>query len=501
MKMAREATCKRPMDQALDLVGTALRKETVKPAQAGVYRSRLHPSIMRWTFFAIDLICASSIGLMTLYIEHAAILDISLRTALPYMLFPVAAMLGLSLSGTYGLSFSRSIDQHLVRALNGAGTGLLILAFLLWSFSSAPKKYIAPLFLIWAAIGGIHMIYILLMKRLFQKGHLSEKVIVIGATEKAQTLITHNRHSGELSVLGVFDDRAERSPSLVENVPVLGKLDDLMVWDRLPEVDRIIVTITSDARDRVRDVIDRLRVLPHRVVLMFDLSGLTPEAAEMSSIGTSPAAYVSGKPANIKKVLAKRITDIAFGIALLVLFSPIMLIVSALIKIEDGGPVFFRQLRHGFNNELIRVWKFRSMRPDNRAADQMAAQTQQNDPRVTKIGRFIRATSLDELPQLFNVIIGNMSLVGPRPHAVGMTAESTMVHEIVGGYAHRHRSKPGLTGWAQINGSRGPVHSHQEVKERVRLDMEYLERSSFLFDIVIMLKTAPCLLGDYKRAR
>lgn len=491
----------RPLEQTDILNGTAFCKEDAKTNYAGVYKSRLHPSIARWFVFALDLCVASLVGVVTLYYEHASVLDISLRTALPYMLFPIAAMLGLSLSGAYGLSFSRSINQHLVRALNGVGAGLMVLAATLWSLSSAPHKYIAPLFLIWAAIGGVHMTYVLLMKHLFKLGHLSEKVVVIGATEKAQKLITNNRFSGDLRVLGVFDDRAERSPHIIENVPVLGKLDDLMVWDRLPEVDRIVVTITSDARDRVREVIDRLRVLPHRIVLMFDLSSFSPETSEISSIGASPAAYVSGRPTNLKKLIIKRVTDLSFGFGLLVLFSPLMLVIAALIKLEDGGPVFFRQLRHGFNNELIRVWKFRSMTPDEKATERMSSQTQENDPRVTKIGDLIRRTSLDELPQLFNVILGNMSLVGPRPHAVGMTAESTMVHEIVGGYAHRHRSKPGLTGWAQINGSRGPVHTHNEVKERVRLDMEYLERSSFFFDIAIMLKTAPCLLGDYSRAR
>ena len=124
-----------------------------------------------------------------------------------------------------------------------------------------------------------------------------------------------------------------------------------------------------------------------------------------------------------------------------------------------------------------------------------------NDPRVTKVGSFIRKTSLDELPQLLNVIAGEMSLVGPRPHAIGMTTEEDEVQTIVGDYAHRHRVKPGITGWAQINGSRGPVHTKTEVRDRVRLDMEYVNRSSFWFDLYIMLMTAPCLLGDARRDR
>ena len=467
----------------------------------GSYKSPLPPNLLRWGVFATDLICVGLIAMIALMNQHVTLLDTSLRTALPYMLFPVAAIMGVSLSGAYGLSFSKSIDQHLVRALNGVGAGLLTLAVILWSASSAPAKYIPPIALTWATIGIIHIIYVMIMKLLFRAGHLSEKVIVIGATDKAETLITQNRFSGEMRVLGVFDDRAKRTPDLLENVPVLGGLDDLMVWDRLPEIDRIIVTISSDARERVKELIDRLRVLPHRIVLMLDLTSFSPEETEMASIGQNPAAYISGRPVNWQRLFVKRISDIVFGIGMLIAFSPLMLLTAILIKCEDGGPVFFRQLRHGFNNELIRVWKFRSMRPDDKSAEKITSQTQKNDQRVTKIGNFIRKTSIDELPQLFNVLAGSMSLVGSRPHPIGMTAESTMVHEVVSEYAHRHRAKPGITGWAQINGSRGPVNTHEDVRERVRLDIEYLKRSSFFLDVYIMLKTAPCLLGDHKKDR
>lgn len=474
---------------------------TPQSANPGSYKSPLPPSLLRWGVFTVDMIMSTLVALISLYTFQSSILDVSLRTALPYMLFPVAVMLGLSFFGTYGLSFSRAINLHVVRALNGAGTGLFVLAFVLWTLSSEPMKYYLPLLLIWLAVGGVHIVYVILMKSLFRAGHLSEKVVIIGATQQAEAMITQNRYSGDLSVLGVFDDRAARTPNLVENVPVLGGINDLMVWDRLPEVDRIIVTISSDARDRVVDLINQLRVLPNRVVLMLDLASFEPEDTKMVNIGAKPAAYVSGSPVDMKRVFVKRITDIIFGFGLLVAFTPVMLVTALLIKLEDGGPVFFRQLRHGFNNELIRVWKFRSMRPDKAAADKIKQQTVKNDPRVTRIGRFIRKTSIDELPQLFNVLAGNMSLVGSRPHPVGMTAESTIVHEIVAEYAHRHRAKPGLTGWAQINGSRGPVHTHAEVRERVQLDMEYLKRSSFFFDLYIMIMTAPCLLGDVKKDR
>jgi lipopolysaccharide/colanic/teichoic acid biosynthesis glycosyltransferase len=167
---------------------------------------------------------------------------------------------------------------------------------------------------------------------------------------------------------------------------------------------------------------------------------------------------------------------------------------------DSPGPVFFRQRRHGFNNEEITVWKFRSMRvemADAKAARQISA----DDDRVTKVGKFIRKTSLDELPQIFNVLTGEMSLVGPRPHAIGMKTGDVESAQLVREYAHRHRMKPGMTGWAAIHGSRGPVDTPELVRERVALDVHYIERQSFWLDLYIMAMTIPCLLGDKDAVR
>jgi len=192
--------------------------------------------------------------------------------------------------------------------------------------------------------------------------------------------------------------------------------------------------------------------------------------------------------------------DISIASLALIGLSPILLIIAAMIKKGSPGPILFKQPRHGFNNRVFDVYKFRSMRND--AADLEAAQqTVAGDSRITKVGRFIRKTSIDELPQLINVIRGEMSLVGPRPHAVGMRTGEVESYKLVEEYAHRHKVKPGMTGWAQINGSRGPLHSEADVERRVRLDMEYIERSGAIFDLMIMVKTLPCLLGDSENIR
>lgn len=185
---------------------------------------------------------------------------------------------------------------------------------------------------------------------------------------------------------------------------------------------------------------------------------------------------------------AKRIEDVVVASLALVVASPVLLLTALAIKWESKGPVLFKQKRAGFNNNLIEVWKFRSMRVEG--TDLHASrQTSKDDPRVTRVGRFIRRTSIDELPQFWNVLQGTMSVVGPRPHALATSAEGKSLDAIVEAYAARHRVKPGVTGWAQINGARGELQTREQVQKRVDYDLHYIENWSVLFDIKIILMT------------
>ena len=450
-----------------------------------------------------DLVLISCVSWFTLTIAGFSVLHSSVAAVLPFAFLPLVLHWGLKGSEAYTLSYARPVTEHMIRVCIGAGLPLAALTFmtaLLYS-GDHTRWVMGACYLSFCVIMVVHAHMIVAFKMLTRNGVLSENVVLVGATPNAQRLLERNSETRELNIVGVFDDRLSRAPKKIGDAPVLGRLEDLMNWDRLPDIDRIVVTVTSDARARVRQLIDRLRVLPQRVVLLLDLDGFDPESESLAEIARSPAAYVSGTPHNIRRAVGKRASDIFFAILMLICFSPLLLLTAIAVKLDSPGPVFFRQRRQGFNNQIIRVWKFRSMRNDPVAAEKMSQQTTLGDPRVTRVGKFIRATSIDELPQLINVIMGEMSIVGPRPHAVGMTAEDAEVQAIVGDYAHRHRVKPGITGWAQVNGSRGPVHTREEVRERVRLDMEYVNRSSFWFDVFIMLITAPCLLGDRKRAR
>ncbi len=190
----------------------------------------------------------------------------------------------------------------------------------------------------------------------------------------------------------------------------------------------------------------------------------------------------------------KRVFDLTIGSLALVLLSPLMIATAIAVKLDSKGPVFFRQKRHGFNNEVISVWKFRSMYTDKSDFEVKQAVTK-GDPRVTKVGRFIRKTSIDELPQLFNVLKGELSLVGPRPHAVNAQSSNRKWDAVVDGYFARHKVKPGITGWAQINGWRGEIDTPEKIRKRVEHDLYYIENWSVWFDLKIIALTPIRLLN------
>jgi Undecaprenyl-phosphate glucose phosphotransferase len=181
----------------------------------------------------------------------------------------------------------------------------------------------------------------------------------------------------------------------------------------------------------------------------------------------------------------KRAEDIALSALLLVLFGPLLLLLGLLVRLDSRGPALFRQQRFGFNNNPITVLKFRTMRV-NAATDPAVPQARRGDPRITRIGRFLRRTSLDELPQLINVLRGDMSLIGPRPHAI---AHNEYYAELIDGYLRRHRVKPGITGWAQVNGWRGETADVEAMHQRVKYDLYYIENWSLRFDVAILLRT------------
>ncbi|HEY3797784.1 MAG TPA: exopolysaccharide biosynthesis polyprenyl glycosylphosphotransferase [Caulobacteraceae bacterium] len=414
----------------------------------------------------------------------------------------VAVLWSLSTIRAYGFAASEDLGRHLVKVGAGFGLAALALVVLLTGFRLADigtRQFGLWFCASFLALYALHALWWATVRRWRVAGRLTPNIVVVGATANAERLISAALQSHEAAVLGLFDDRADRIPDNIAGVPVLGDTEALVGHRIMPFVDKVVIAVPQLAQARVRQLIERLEVLPNELMLFVD-QGPAGRAAALSRITDAPLAPVSGQPSDERRALAKRLEDLVVGSAALAVFALPMLLLAAIIKLDSPGPVFFRQRRHGFNNEEILVWKFRSMRPTPEGAAG-TRQVSADDERITKIGRIMRRTSLDELPQLFNVLKGEMSLVGPRPHAVGMKTGSTESAKLVAEYAHRHRMKPGMTGWAAVNGSRGPVDTPDLVRRRVAFDIEYIERQSLMFDLRIMAQTIPCLLGDSSTVR
>jgi Undecaprenyl-phosphate glucose phosphotransferase len=455
-------------------------------------------------FRAFDVLAVATVTLLCAWaatpgpLIHA---DVSILA--PFAL-GAATVLGLMRSlGRYRFARGQSTTLHLASVAGIVGAGALVAMLSGWALQGAAAQWTA--WLVWSALTlvslyALHMGWSDVVGRWRASGALTPNIVLVGATRRAESLIREALKRRDLNVLGIFDDRLARSPEAVEGVPVLGTADDLLTHKMTPYVERVVLAIDPKAEARVRELTARLRTLPNEVTLLVEPNGEAETRSALDRLAAAPLADVQGPVDHDRRAFNKRLQDLVIGLIALVLLAPVMALIAAAIRLDSPGPIFFRQRRHGFNHEEIVVWKFRSMKQE--AADATASrQVIHDDDRVTRVGRFIRKTSLDELPQLLNVITGEMSLVGPRPHAIGMKTGHVESARLVAEYAHRHRIKPGMTGWAAVNGSRGPLHTAQDVRARVRLDIEYVERQSLWLDLWIMAVTVPVLLGDRAAVR
>jgi len=322
-------------------------------------------------------------------------------------------------------------------------------------------------------------------------GRLNRRAVIYGSGDVTADVIAQLEADAgvDIRIAGIFDDRADaRAPATIAGYPRLGGLSSLVLFCRATRVDLVIVALPIAAEKRLATVVRELSVLPADVKLPAKATTIRFSARTYSHIGTVAMIDLYDKPITGWGTIVKWAFDKIVATVALVLLAPVMLAIAAAIKIDSRGPVFFRQKRYGFNNELIEVWKFRSMFTE--ACDPSARQlVTRHDPRVTRVGRFIRKTSLDELPQLFNVMNGELSLVGPRPHALEAKAAGELYDDVVDGYFARHKVKPGITGWAQINGWRGETDTPEKIEKRVEHDLYYIENWSLLLDIYILART------------
>ncbi|HWK14327.1 MAG TPA: undecaprenyl-phosphate glucose phosphotransferase [Rhizobiaceae bacterium] len=336
-----------------------------------------------------------------------------------------------------------------------------------------------------------------LIRRWARDGRMERRAVIVGGGQAAETLIRsiEQQPDNDIRICGIFDDRDNRrSPPIVAGYPKLGTIAELVDFARIAHIDMLIVSLPITAEQRVLSLLKKLWVLPVDIRLSAHTQELHFRPRSYSYIGAVPMLDIFDKPITDWDSVSKRLFDIFFSVVGLVVFSPIMIATAIAIKLDSKGPVFFKQKRHGFNNEEIEVYKFRSMYADK--SDPTAKKTvTRNDPRVTRVGRFIRKTSIDELPQFFNSLMGSLSLVGPRPHAVAAQSHNLLYTEVVDGYFARHRVKPGVTGWAQINGWRGEMDTDEKIRMRTELDLYYIENWSLMLDLKILFLTPVRLLN------
>jgi len=292
----------------------------------------------------------------------------------------------------------------------------------------------------------------------------------------------------DVRIAGFVDDRA---PGRLEFAlyPVLGRIDELPELAKRHRIDLVYLALPMASCPRTQRLLEGLRDTTASVYFVPDLFVTELIQGRVDSVSGMPVLGVFDSPFSGLNGLVKRASDIVLSILILTLISPLLLILAAAVKLTSPGPAIFKQRRYGLDGEEIVIYKLRTMKVTEDGDS--IQQCSKSDPRVTRLGAFLRRTSLDELPQFINVLQGRMSIVGPRPHAV---AHNELYRKLIKGYMQRHKVRPGLTGWAQVNGLRGETQSVEKMKARIDYDLDYLRNWSLRLDLYIIAKTAKIVL-------
>ena len=334
------------------------------------------------------------------------------------------------------------------------------------------------------------------VRRLKRRGTFDSRVAIFGAGAQGARLASYIQTHDKLTITltGFYDDRRDgRVPQHVAGLPVLGNLARLVDKIREGGIDQVIIALPWSADVRLQQIVSELALTPVRIRLAPDLASFVFASRPVVLLGEMPVMTLFERPISGMDAWVKALEDRVLGTIALIVAAPLLLLIAVAIKLDSPGPVLFRQPREGFNNRPFFVYKFRSMFHNRSEVDNIRQATR-GDPRVTRVGAVIRKLSLDELPQLFNVLQGSMSLVGPRPHAASTRAGGKLFSDVVLSYAARHKVKPGITGWAQVCGWRGETDTEDKLVKRFEHDLYYIENWSFWFDIYIMLRTGVALV-------
>jgi putative colanic acid biosysnthesis UDP-glucose lipid carrier transferase len=372
---------------------------------------------------------------------------------------------------------------------------LVVLALLFLAFSTKTSEvYSRKLFITWFIITPLILIVWrgwlqIILGSLRKRGLNTQTVAIVGARELGAYLARTILEAPWMGLrpIGFYDDRkpAGSRPLVREPIEVIGNIDSLVKHAREGKIDIVYITLPMRAEGRIQEVIARLSDTTASVYMVPDFFMFDLLHASWGNVGDLPVVSISETPFYGVDGLVKRVEDIIIASLILLVVAIPMIAIAIGIKISSPGPVIFRQYRYGLRGNKIEVWKFRTMIVLENG--KMVQQAQKHDPRVTRFGALLRRTSLDELPQLINVLQGKMSLVGPRPHAV---AHNEQYRKLIDRYMLRHKVKPGITGWAQINGWRGETDSLDKMQKRIEFDLAYIHNWSLWLDFKIILMTA-----------
>jgi putative colanic acid biosysnthesis UDP-glucose lipid carrier transferase len=383
--------------------------------------------------------------------------------------------------------------------VTGWATTVAVLLFIGWATGTLEifdqRVLVAWLIATPAARFATHLSVPRLLLRVLAADGAQRVAVIAGACELGRTLAEQIRRHPLLGVrvAGFFDDRGpERTREAARGIgPILGTLDELAAHAKSHRVDLIYITLPMASQPRIVRLLDQLHDTTASIYFVPDIFVFDLIQARIDTIGGIPVASVCETPFHGFNGVVKRASDIVLALVILVLILPLLLAIAIGVKLSSPGPVLFRQRRYGLDGQEIQVYKFRSMRVTEDGG--VIRQATRDDERVTRFGAFLRRYSLDELPQFINVLQGRMSVVGPRPHAV---AHSEMYRGLIKGYMIRHKVRPGITGWAQVNGFRGETRTLDRMESRIAYDLAYLRHWSLQLDLWIVLKTVFTVLND-----
>jgi putative colanic acid biosynthesis UDP-glucose lipid carrier transferase len=386
------------------------------------------------------------------------------------------------------------------RMVRNVIAGWIIMAGLLVFFGYA-SRYIklfdpeAVILLLWLpplAQAGAHLLFRAAMPHVRDLQGGTKTAIIAGMNDQGMSLARRLTGSAYVParLLGFFDDRSPgRLPT--DKFTLLGKLEDLPRYVNENRIDLIYLSLPMATQSRILRLLEELRDTTASIYFVPDTFVTDLVQGRVDMVEDIPVVAVCETPFSGMNGLIKRLSDVVFSLLILTAISPVLLVIAALVKLGSPGPVIFRQRRYGLNGEEIIVYKFRSMTVCEDGGN--VPQAQRNDKRITPLGAFLRRTSLDELPQFINVLQGRMSIVGPRPHAV---SHNELYRKLIRGYMVRHKVKPGITGWAQVNGFRGETDTVDKMQNRIDCDLEYLRNWSLRLDVLIILKTVVVVFKD-----